>query len=240
KKDSRLRTKIVKERAPRRKKYKVDLRVHSPASLGYMAIKGIDTAPAIVRLARVKGLDVIAVTDFYSGRFIDSVKTASEESDLIIIPGVTIRGAIHNCNDVILTCLFPESYTSKDIEEFLLGIGVPESSFGDSKYLVTMPFERLLKAIEDSSGIAIPSKMDKTPYRMNAIPILVEDYGFRVFDLAYPDTEQFFKKRWPKLKFQLFTFSSASALAQVGSRSATVQMKAPGYEGLQEIIRREG
>jgi hypothetical protein len=46
----------------RQKSYVLDLRIHSPASLGYLSIEGIDTAPALVRLAKVKGLDIIAVS----------------------------------------------------------------------------------------------------------------------------------------------------------------------------------
>ncbi len=60
---------IEKSRA-RPKSYVMDLRIHSPASLGYLGIEGLDTAPALVRLAQVKGINVIAVTDFYSGKFV--------------------------------------------------------------------------------------------------------------------------------------------------------------------------
>jgi hypothetical protein len=74
---------------------------------------------------------------------------------------------------------------------------------------------------------------------MSIIPELVETYGFRAFDLAYTDSSAYFKKRWPKLKFQLFTFSDANALAQIGSRNAKVKMPTPGFEGLKDLIGRE-
>jgi hypothetical protein len=74
---------------------------------------------------------------------------------------------------------------------------------------------------------------------MSVIPELVENYGFRAFDLAYADSSAFFKKRWPKIKFQLFTFSDANALAQIGSRNAKVKMPTPGFEGLKDLISRQ-
>lgn len=234
-----LTDKIEKTRT-RQKSYLMDLRIHSPASLGYLAIEGIDTAPALVRLAKVKGLDVIAVTDFYSGKYLDRIQSAARESSLTIIPGVVIRCSIPSCDDVVLSCLFPENYTTTSIEDFLRALQIPESAWGDKKHVVAMPFEQILATVERFNGVALPSRMDKTPHRMAALPALVEKYGFRAFDLAYPDSSRFFKTRWPKIKFHLFSFSNANALAQVGSRIAKVKMKDPGFAGIREIVARNG
>jgi hypothetical protein len=232
-----LAKKVEKSRS-RSKNYTMDLRVHSPASLGYLAIEGIDSAPAIVRLAKVKGLDLIAVTDFYSGDFIDRVVTAARDSSLTIIPGVDLRCRVGSCDDVIISSLFPENTTTQRINDFLELLNVPTAMRGNKDYLVKMPIEEILFNVEAFAGLALPSHMDKTPHRMAAIPILVEKYGFRAFDLAYADSAAYFKRRWPKQKFQLFTFSNANALAQVGSRSARVKMSVPGFAGLRELVGR--
>lgn len=229
----------VEKTRTRQKSYVMDLRIHSPASLGYMGIEGIDTAPALVRLARVKGLDVIAVTDFYSAAYIDRVREAAKESSLTVIPGVVIRCNVGACDDVVISCLFPESCDKVHIEKFLHGLSIPASAMGNRRYRVDLPFETILQIIENFGGVALPSRMDKTPHRMAAIPTLVDQYGFRSFDLAYPDTVAFFKRRWPKVKFNLFSFSNANALAQVGSRIARIKMSTPGFEGLKDIVCRQ-
>ena len=229
---------IEKSRS-RSKSYTMDLRVHSPASLGYLGIEGLDSAPAIVRLAKVKGLDVIAITDFFSGDFVDRMVLAAKDSPLKVIPGVGLRCRIGSCDDVILSCLFPERVTSQDISAFLDRLQVPFTQRGNSRYLVTTPFDKILAAIDEVGGVAIPSRLDKTPNRMTVLATLVEDYGFRAFDLAYADSAAHFKKRWPKIKFQLFTFSDANALAQIGSRNARVKLNAPGFDGIREIVARE-
>lgn len=228
----------MRKRAARGKNYVVDLRIHSPVSLGYMAIEGIDTAPALVRLAKVKGLDVIAVTDYFSGEFVDRVASAARSSNITVIPGAVIRCTLGSCDDVVLTCLFPENFQSAEVRRFLAALDVPESARGNRSYLVTAPFERVLSAVEDHGGLALPSRMDKTPHRLAVVPTLVDTFGFRAFDLAYPDSVRFFKARWPKTKFQLFSFSNANALAQVGSRIARVKMTAPGFGGLRDILAR--
>lgn len=222
----------------RAKSYLMDLRIHSPVSLGYLAIEGIDTAPALVRLAKTKGLDVIAVTDFYSGSFIDRIVEAASGSGLTVIPGVDIRCAVAGCDDVQLSCLFSETCNSSDVAKFLAQLGVPESAAGGRDFCIKLSFEQVLKTIADFGGVALPSRMDKTPHRMAAIPTLVDTYGFRSFDLAYADSARFFKARWPKMKFNLFSFSNANALAQVGSRSARVKLDTPGFAGIREVVAR--
>ncbi|MBX7145656.1 MAG: hypothetical protein K1X79_14490 [Oligoflexia bacterium] len=235
--ETSLNDKIEKTRV-RPKSYLMDLRIHSPASLGYLAIEGIDTAPALVRLAKVKGLDVIAVTDYYSGKAINKIADAARGTELTVVPGTVIRCSIPGCNDVVLTCLFPESAPGEAVESFLRSLEVPEKAAGNKNYVVQLPFEKVLATLEQHGGMALPSRMDKTPHRMAALPMLVEKYGFRAFDLAYPDSARFFKSRWPKLKFRLFSFSNANALAQVGSRIAKVKMQNPGFMGIRDIIAR--
>lgn len=237
-KGGRLTDQVEKSRG-KTKSYVMDLRVHSPASLGYMGIEGIDSAPAIVRLAKVKGIDVIAVTDFYTGNFIDRIVSAAKNSTLTVIPGVDLRCRLGACDDVNMSCLFPEEFTTSHIEEFLNSLSVPRNARGNRQYLVHLSLDEILAKVEEFGGVALPSRMDKTPHRMAALPELVEKYGFRTFDLAYHDSTQFFKKRWPKIKFNLFSFSNANALAQVGSRIARVKMTNPGFAGVREIIGRE-
>jgi hypothetical protein len=235
-----LKAQIEKTRgAPRAKSYVMDLRVHSPASLGYLGVEGLDSAPAIVRLAKVKGIDVIAITDFYSGEFIDRLVTAAKNSPLTIIPGVDLRCRLGACDDVLLTCLFNESFSTAHVNCFLDAIGVPVHMRGNKEYVLTTPLDLILHEVEKCDGAALPSRMDKTPLRMSVIPELVETYGFRAFDLAYSDSGTYFKKRWPKMKFQLFAFSDANALAQIGSRIARVKMTTPGFAGIREVVARE-
>lgn len=232
-----LSRKIEKTRSSKTN-YVLDLKVNSPASLGYIHVEGIESAPAMVRLSRVKGLDVIAITDLYSGEFIDQLVSAAQGSPLTIIPGVSVRCRVGRCDDIIISCLFPESTTSADVAAFLRTLQIPEYARGNAAYIVTQPLDQVLHALETFQGVAIPTRVDKTPTRLAVLGELVETYGFRAFDLAYTDSAAHFKRRWPKIKFQLFSFSDAYALAQIGSRSARVKMSTPGFAGIREIVAR--
>jgi len=222
------------------KGYVMDLRIHTPSSMGCISLSSLELAPAVVSLAKVKGLDIIAVTDFFTGLNVNNVKKAAKNTSITVIPGTVIRCTLNGCNDVLLSCLFPESFKTIDIEKFLLSIGVPKTQFGNEDYLLETPFEDILSTIEKLGGIVIPTTMDKTPYRKSIIPTLVEKYGFRVFDLAYyPDSTYYFKHAWPNIKFHFLSFSNARALAQIGNRFSKVPLSHPGFSGIKGLASRE-
>lgn len=225
----------------RPKSYVLDLKIHTPRSLlGTSPLSGIDAAPALVRLAVVKGIDIIAVTDRNTGASLDTIVNAARGVRLVVLPGVEIRTCVTVCDDVVLTCLFPEHFRSADIAAFLTAIKVPESAIGSSNFVVPIPFEEVLREVELRDGVAFPSRIDKTPNRLAVLPELVNRYGFRAFDVAYGDSARIFSRQWPKTKFSLFSFSNASALAQVGSRCSKVKMASPGYDGVRDLVRRVG
>ncbi|MCB9029644.1 MAG: hypothetical protein H6619_01220 [Deltaproteobacteria bacterium] len=222
----------------RSKSFTIDLRIHTPASIGYFGIEGVDTAPAMVSLAKVKGIDLIAVTDFYTGEYIDKIMDAAKDTPVTIIPGVDIRCSLNNCDDVVLTCLFPETFGSTNVQDYLHALDIPKSVVGNRKYLVRKSFDTILQTLEDFGGVALPSRMDKTPHRLSVLPALIQDYGFRTFDLAYADSTEYFKAKWPKIKFNLFSFSNANSLAQLGSRTAKVKMSDATFQGLAQLTSR--
>jgi hypothetical protein len=217
------------------KNYVMDLRVHSPLALGWRGIEGVDSAPALVKLAKVKGIDVIALTDFYSGAFVDQLQEAARSSKLLIIPGFDMRCCIGACKDSEITCLLPENFSSEIITHLLKTIGIPEESFGDSTYQVEMNFTELVKIIEANGGVILPTRMDRTPIRRSVLPLLVEEFGFRTFDLAHTDSVNLFKEKWPNIDFNLFTFSNARVLAQIGSRTVTVPLPELGFAGVRNL-----
>jgi hypothetical protein len=220
------------------KKYTVDLRIHTPASLGFFSTGGVDPAPALVRLARVKGLHMIGLTDWFSASFIDEVKSLSEASDVTIIPGIDMRCKVSDCDEITITALFPEHYGSEDLNRVLDELDVPESARGRRDYCLTTTFGETVNIIESNEGCIIPSRIDKTPFRHLAIPTMVEEYGFHAFDLVHPENPEFFKNNWPDGEFTFFSFSNANALGQVGSRTSSLKLSESGYAGLKGLVQR--
>jgi hypothetical protein len=230
---------VEKSVFPNAKNYSIDLRVHAPQALSAKNIDGIKTAPAVVKLAEVKGLDMIGVTDFYSTCFIDEMKAAAKNSKLVVIPGIDIRCSIANCPDVEFSCFFSEECDAVDLNNFIDDLGIPENYYGDNLYTILRPFSEVLECLEKFSGEILPMRIDLTPSRIGVIKFLVEEFGFRSFDLAYVESIKIFEENWPHLKFNLFNFSNANALAQVGSRMVKVSLESLNFESLRSVIHRD-
>lgn len=220
------------------KTYTVDLKVHTPGTLGYFSTGGIDTGEALVRLAGVKKLDMIAVSDYYNADYIDLVVECAEKSKITVIPGVDLCCEIGSCSEVYVTALFPENYDTAKVEGILKQLGVPEEARGREDFTLRADFAEVIKVVEGNGGIMIPSGLDKTPYRQEVLPDLIDRFGFRAFDVVHPDDLSAFRENWPDGEFTFFTFSNANALAQIGGRVTKIKLSEPGFAGLREIVER--
>lgn len=220
------------------KMYSLDLRIHSPGTVGYFSTGGVDPGPALVRLAAVKGLDLIGVTDYYNASYVDLVRASAEKTNLTILPGVVLCAAVGVCQEVYMIALFPESYSSAEIFHVLNELGVPKAAHGRRDYCLTMPVKKIISIIEMHGGILIPSRLDKTPYRQLAIPTLVEEFGIHAFDLVHPENTSFFEERWPDGEFTFFSFSNANSLAQIGTREGKVKLSDGSFAGIAELVKR--
>ena len=217
------------------KKYSIDLRIHTPGTIGYFLSGGINPGPALGRLAKVKGLDIIGLTNFYDSSLVDSI--TERTGDVCILPGFDLRCVIGGCNEVYFTALFPEGTKSSVLAGVLEQLHVPKGS--NKSYSLQLPVAQVIKTIEDKGGVIIPTRLDKTPNRLSSIKELVEVHGFRVFDIIHPESVEFFKERWPDGGFTFLSFSNAGALAQIGTRTSEVKLTAGGFAGLRELLVRQ-
>ena len=218
----------------------VDLRIHLYGTIGCFSSGGIDPCPALVRLAKVKGLDAIAITDYFCFSFTDRVREAASNlsTKISVMPGVDLLCQVGECKEVSVVALFPESSTGAELSSLLVDLGVPKSAYGRKDHRLAAPFAEVLSAVEAYGGVVVPSRIDKTPYRQLAIPHLVEDYGLRAFDLVHADGAELFRRRWPQGGFSFFSFSNAHSLGQVGSRATKVRLRRANFGGIKERVAR--
>lgn len=226
------------KQAKKGKRFAIDLRIHSPASLGYLAPEGVEVASALVRLAKAKGIKILGITDFYSAHYVDKVKEEAKNFNISIIPGFDLRCKVVDCNEVFFTALFPEETTSEDIFKVLRELEVPESAYGQGNYCLSLPVEKIIEIVEKNGGVLIPTCLDRTPYRQLAIPSLIDTHGFHAFDVLMTDQLEFFKKRWPQGGFTFFSFSNANSLGQVGNRRTKIRLEEPTFSCLKEVVAR--
>ena len=229
-----------------------DLHIHSCLS----PCGDKDMTPAnIVAMAKLKNLDVIAVTDHNSCRNCPSVLKWADEYDIIAIPGMelTTREEVH------VLCLFSELPAAMEFDAYVYDklIKVPnnEQIFGsqeiydaDDNLTATEPyllinasniaFDELDKLMEEFSGIYIPAHIDKNSnsllYNLGFIP---EQARFRTAELASLERYQELAALHPYLTgCRVISDSDAHYLGYINEAENFIECKARSRKSVIEAL----
>ncbi|MCD9523740.1 hypothetical protein GLP14_13030 [Photobacterium carnosum] len=138
--------------------YKCDFHLHTTASACF-ADKVI-SAEQWVDKAVEAGLDCVAVTDHNTGMMIDQIKEEAEKKGLVVFPGVELTC---DTSKIHLLIIFDTSYTSANIDDFLISCGIKRNLFGTSDaYTIKSIFDIIEKVKEETiQPIIIPAHIDE-------------------------------------------------------------------------------
>jgi len=140
---------------PGLKFHRLDLHTHTPASKCYRYKD--HTPEQIVQAAIERGLAAIAITDHNTAEWIDSVKQAAQETDLVIFPGVEISMS----EGFHLVALFDPSVDQKHVEGLLGGIDINRDEYGKQEAVCTKSAYDVIKKIHERQGLAIFAHVDR-------------------------------------------------------------------------------
>lgn len=136
--------------------YKCDLHLHTPISLCFKD-KNV-TAEEWVEAAIDKGLECVAVTDHNNGGFVDKIKVAAKEKNIIVFPAVEITC---DSSKVHLLVIFDTMKSSDDIRDFLVRADIKASDFGKHETTTTKNIFDIVDLAKDDGGIVIPAHIDE-------------------------------------------------------------------------------
>lgn len=134
--------------------YKLDLHVHTPASKCYR--DKTQTAEQIIQAAIDMGLHGIAITDHNNAAWIDQMKSAAADKDLVIFPGVEISLELGH-----LVAIFDPSATQKDVEGLLGKLDIKPDEFGKSETVCTKSVYEVVDTIHSRGGLAVLAHIDQ-------------------------------------------------------------------------------
>lgn len=134
--------------------YKLDLHVHTPASRCYL--EKTQTAEQIIQAALDMGLHGIAITDHNNAAWIDQMKSAAADKDLVIFPGVEISLELGH-----LVAIFDPSATQKDVEGLLGKLDIKPDEFGKSETVCTKSVYEVVETIHSRGGLAVLAHIDQ-------------------------------------------------------------------------------
>ncbi|WP_210340878.1 TrlF family AAA-like ATPase [Alkalicoccobacillus gibsonii] len=147
--------------------FKCDLHLHTPASLCFRD-KNVTAEEWITRCVEQE-LKCVAITDHNTGESIDAYKKVGKDNGIIVFPGVELT---YGPNGVHLLILFPLEFTTQDVEDFLISVGINRSNFASQDACSPREFAEILRIVTEKNGIIIPAHVD-------------EYKGLQEFSLAY-------------------------------------------------------
>ncbi len=132
----------------------IDLHVHTPASNCFLD-KAV-TPEQIVQYAIDENLSAIAITDHNTAAWVDKVKEAAKESELVVFPGVeiTVHPGIH------IVAIFPTSATGEHVTDLLAELKLGVDVRGDPKALVMESIESVTSSIRKHGALAVLAHID--------------------------------------------------------------------------------
>ena len=99
--------------------YRLDLHIHTPASRCFAETRTSDISQGIVSQALESGLDMIAITDHHSVEYVDRVRGAAYQTQLVVLPGVELSTRVGEVNDVYLLAIFEEHKSKAELDRLL-------------------------------------------------------------------------------------------------------------------------
>lgn len=206
----------------------------------------------VIAMAKLKGLDVIAITDHNSCLNLRAVEEImKDEKELIVIPGLEVTTA----EDIHVLCYF---YSFKEAYDFAEVIYKHLASFVDKNHVFgrqiimnskdeeTGTADKLLIGATDfdiaslaalcrkAGGVPVPAHINKQAnsvlVTLGAIP---EECGFKTVEIHSASP-------WPKVKldgYQIIYSSDAHSLGNILEREFTIESNEYSIKGVLDALR---
>ncbi len=225
--------------------WKADLHIHStlsPCGSLYMSPR------AIVKEAKRKGLELIAVTDHNScGNLLYVDRVACEEG-VVLIPGVELQTE----EEVHLLAYFETLEEAlafgEEIYSYLPPVKNDPDYFGDQvivdeednivgveeRLLVNsllLSIDQCVEMVDRYGGVSLPAHVDRETYGIiNQLGFVPDYLGFRAVEVSRALTPQEALDRWPELsKYTLVSSSDAHYLEDVGGVMTLFFLEEPSW-----------
>lgn len=156
--------------------FKCDLHLHTPASKCFED-KTV-TPEQWVEKAIEKGLNCVAVTDHNTGEWIDKIKLAAQDKNLIIFPGVEITC---DTSKVHLLILFDTTKTTNDVNDFIIRCGIDRAKLADQTASTTENIFQIAQRAYEHGAIVIPAHIDE----FNGLSPISFDNLDKFFELSF-------------------------------------------------------
>ena len=222
--------------------YRCDLHVHTSQSLCYKDKNA--TAEDIINEAKIKGINLIAITDHNDIGNIEEYIKIGKEKGVYVLPGLEItcnggRRGIH------IIALFDESINRDKIIDLLTQIGITSELRGKEEAITNCTIEDVLKYIKKLNGLTIAAHADST---FGIIDDLEGKTRIKIIknndldcielnDTSIKNRKYFDgKDKYYKRKIPCVQSSDAHCLSEIGNKKCRLKMDLPSLEGIRQAF----
>lgn len=231
------------------KQIRCDFHIHS--ALSPCADKDM-TPGNIVAMAKLKGLDAIAVTDHQSCGNVNSAMVLARQFGITVVPGMELE----TNEEIHSICLFPDLNSAiifdKIVKEHLPGIANREDIFGEQQLFdendertgkealllltpCSLSFNEAARLVQELGGVMYPAHIDRDSYSiltvMGEIP---QEYTGKMLELsAKCDPVEFLHKHPQDGSFNFIQSSDAHLLEDISEPGYLLEVDE--YDDLEEI-----
>ncbi len=209
----------------------------------------------LVNMAKIMGLDVIALTDHNTCLNCPAAIKAGEEAGILVIPGMEL------CTDeeVHVVCLFPNLENAMDFSEYVrerippvenrekifgqqLIMDHQDKIMGTENLLLTtaadVSLDKVPELIKSFGGVAFPAHIDRSSYSVISNLGVIDEYmGFTSAEITSKADKNEYIKKYPVLeKMNILTSSDAHYLENIGTAGGKIDIVEPTIDKILSIL----
>lgn len=222
-------------------KFAIDLHIHSALS---PCCDDDMTPNNIVNMSKLKGLDIIAITDHNSTENIEAVMECGKRQGILVIPGIEVETS----EEIHCITLFPSLYSAREMNSILKersnGLLNREDIFGSQLILdkedniigkeermlissIDIGINELFEKTRRLEGVMIPAHVDRDSYsvlsNLGGIP---EEINLKFLELSRKTSIIEFIKQHQNLdKYNYIQSSDAHHLWDIMERESFIELK---------------
>ena len=213
----------------------------------------------LVNMAKIQGLDMIALTDHNSCRNCRSAMKVGEKTGVTVVPGMEICTA----EEIHCVCLFDDIDKAEEFSDFVRstmpGVKNREAIFGNQLYMddedtvlgkeeilltvaSSIGIDSLPSVVSDYGGVCFPAHIDRESYSViSSLGDFPQELEVNAFELTpYADESEYFKKYAALKGKKLLRSSDAHYLENMREKEFYLELEENSASALINYLKKEG